>query len=125
MDIAPLEANVGAEVRGVDLAQPLPPETFERLARTLYEHRVLVIRDQSLDEQAYLRFGRQWGTPIPHALDHLRMPGYPELLTVGNTEKKDESDAVRNGAALLALRLCSGPSVYRSSPASHGKDGQL
>ena len=40
------------------------------------------------------------GTPIPHVLDHMRMPGYPELLAVGNTEEKDSSSDIRNGAAL-------------------------
>ena len=35
-----------------------------------------------------------------HVLDHMRMPGYPELMTVGNTEKRDEDPKIRNGAAL-------------------------
>ena len=70
------------------------------LTGALYDHRVIVIRDQKLDEESYLGFGRQWGAPIPHVLDHMRMAGYPELMTVGNTEKRDEDPKIRNGAAL-------------------------
>jgi taurine dioxygenase len=73
---------------------------MRRLADALYRHRVICIRDQRLDEGQYLAFGRQWGAPIPPVLDHMRMPGYPELMTVGNTEKRDEDPKIRNGAAL-------------------------
>lgn len=100
MEIRPLDGAFGAEVHGLDLRSDVPEATLRELADTLYAHRVLVIRDQRLDETSYLEFGRRWGTPIPHALDHLRLRGFPELMAVGNTEKKDESAAVRNGAAL-------------------------
>ena len=98
--ITPLNAAFGAEIRGVDLGAGPDKALMRMLSGALYEHRVIVIRDQKLDEDGYLRFGRQWGTPIPHVLDHMRMPGYPELLTVGNTETRDEDPKIRNGAAL-------------------------
>ena len=98
--ITPLNAAFGAEIRGVDLGAGADDTLMRWLTGALYEHRVIVIRDQSLDKESYLGFGRQWGTPIPHVLDHMRMPGYPELLTVGNTEKRDEDPKIRNGAAL-------------------------
>ena len=98
--ILPLDAAFGAEVRGVDLAAGADEALMRLLTGALYDHRVIVIRDQALDEESYLGFGRQWGAPIPHVLDHMRMPGYPELMTVGNTEKRDEDPKIRNGAAL-------------------------
>ena len=101
MRIEPIAgAPFGAEVRGVDLSGPLDSGQMKDLADALYENRIVVIRDQSLDQDAYLTFGRWWGTPIPHVLDHMRMPGYPELLAVGNTEQKDRKHEIRNGAAL-------------------------
>ena len=100
IEIVPLRAAFGAEVRGVDLGAGADEALMRLLTGALYDHRVIVIKDQRLDEQSYLGFGRQWGEPIPHVLDHMRMPGYPELLTVGNTEKRDEDPKIRNGAAL-------------------------
>jgi alpha-ketoglutarate-dependent taurine dioxygenase len=37
---------------------------------------------------------------IRHVLDYLRMPGYPEMMAIGNTETKDKDEGVRNGAAV-------------------------
>ena len=100
MRITPIEAEFGAEITGIDLTFDVDDAVFRSLTDALYKHKVIVVRDQQLDEESYLAFGRKWGTPIPHVLDHMRMPGYPELLTVGNTEKRDEDPKIRNGAAL-------------------------
>ena len=93
-------AAFGAEIHGLDISQGVSDDTMQMLTQALYEHQVIVIRDQQLDKEQYLRFGRQWGTPIPHVLDHIRMPGYPELMTIGNTEERDKENLIRNGAAL-------------------------
>lgn len=95
-----LDAPFGVEILGLDLARGASAHTMRMLTAALYEHQVVVVRDQCLDRDSYLAFGRQWGTPIAHVLDHMRMPGYPELMTVGNTEKRDEDPKIRNGAAL-------------------------
>ena len=97
--IEPLNANFGAQVSGVDIGNDVDADTLLALSSALYEHMVLVIREQSLTEPRYLGFGRKWGEPIPHVLDHMRMPGYPELMTVGNTEERDKNPLIRNGAA--------------------------
>ena len=73
--ITPLDAVLGAEIRGVDVGTEVDDVLVRTLADALYAHRVIVIRDQRLDEDRYLRFGRRWGTPIPHVLDHMRMDG--------------------------------------------------
>jgi taurine dioxygenase len=101
VEIVPIDgAAHGANAWGVDLNQPLGGDLMKTLADALYEHRVLVIKNQTLDQPTYLDFGAWWGTPIPHVLDHMRMPGYPALLAVGNTEEKDKKVEIRNGAAL-------------------------
>lgn len=111
--ITPLDAVLGAEVHGVDVGAGLDGSLMRVLTDALYTHRVIVIKDQRLDEDRFLRFGRQWGTPIPHMLDHMRMPGYPELMTVGNTETRDEDPKIRNGAALWHT-----DQSYEKTPAS-------
>ena len=100
LSIGPLEgASFGAEAVGIDIAQGLDDEMLKALADAVHEHRLLVIRGQRMTEGRYLEFGRWWGEPIPHVLDHLRMPGYPEMMAIGNYggEWKD-NEAVRNGA---------------------------
>ena len=95
-----LPGNFGVVIHGVDAGQGLDDASFRALTEALYAHRVVVLKDQRFDEASYLAFGRRWGAPIPHVLDHMHMPGYPELMTVGNTEVRDRDAAIRNGAAL-------------------------
>lgn len=100
LQFEPLPGPFGRAVRGVDLAAGVDDDAFRALSRALYEHRVLVLKEQTCDEDAYLAFGRRWGAPIPHVLDHARMPGYPEMLEVGNdTQRGREDDLARNSAA--------------------------
>lgn len=106
-------AAFGAEVRGVDLATDLSDDLMRALTAALYEHRVIVIRDQELDKASYYRFGEQWGAPIPHVLEHMRMVDYPAMMTIGNTEERDKADKIRNGAALWHT-----DQSYEAAPAS-------
>ena len=101
LSITPLEgASFGVEAVGIDIARGLDDEALKALAEAVHEHRLVVVRGQRMTEGQYLEFGRWWGEPIPHVLDHLRMPGYPEMMAIGNYggEWKD-NEAVRNGAA--------------------------
>ena len=112
-EVNKLDANFGAEVFGVDLSGDVTDETIRYLSNALYENQVLVIRNQRLDRDQYLSFGRRWGTPIPHVLDHMRMTDYPEMMTVGNTEQRDKEPQIRNGAALWHT-----DQSYEKNPAS-------
>ena len=98
MRIERLPGSFGVEIAGVDVSKP-DDGTLRAIAEALYAERLVVLRGQNLTKEQYLAFGRRWGRPIPHVLDHLRMAGYPELMAVGNTEAKDAKDEIRNGAA--------------------------
>lgn len=98
--IRPIEgAPFGVEALGIDLERDLTDTLISELADALYEHRVLVVRDQRLEKPAYMHFGQAWGTPIPHVLDHLRDPDFPGMMPVGNVLESQRDDNVRNGAA--------------------------
>ena len=113
LTIEPLDAACGAQVRGVDLTRDLSDSLMRALTQALYDHRVLVIKDQRLDKASYYRFGEQWGDPIAHVLDHMRMKDFPAMMTIGNTEERDKDDTVRNGAALWHT-----DQSYEAEPAS-------
>ncbi len=61
MQILPLHKALGAEVIGVDLRQTLDDATIKALRSAFDEHIVLVIRGQSLDEEAQLRAACYFG----------------------------------------------------------------
>jgi len=113
LTVSRLDAPFGAEVTGLDVgAGPSDPE-MRQLAEALYAHRLLVLRGQQLTLERYLAFGERWGRPHPHALDHLRLPDFPAILPVGNTEAIHRDESVRNGAAFWHT-----DQSYEAEPAS-------
>jgi len=92
-----LDGPFGRSAYGIDLAAGVSNQEFIHLTQNLYAHRVVVLKNQTCGVDDYLRFGRLWGTPIQHVVDTVRMPGYPDLVSVGNIQASD--DIGRNSAA--------------------------
>jgi len=57
----PLSAALGVEIENLDAGQPFDSGTAEDLRRLYREHRLLLLRDQQLDEDAQLRFAELFG----------------------------------------------------------------
>lgn len=68
----PITATLGAEVRGVDLREPLTPEIIAALEAGLLEHGVIFFRDQPIEPQHHLALAQAFGTPVAH-------PAYPTV----------------------------------------------
>jgi len=85
-DIRPVPGPLGAEVRGLSLALPLPPEAIAVLHRALLAHQLLIFQDQSLDDEQYLRFARLWGKLQLHVLDQYRRSAHPEIFWITNLD---------------------------------------
>lgn len=60
MRVMPVSGAVGAEVRGIDIARPLPAATVAALRAALGEHGVLFFRDQQLSEAQHIAFAEQF-----------------------------------------------------------------
>jgi alpha-ketoglutarate-dependent 2,4-dichlorophenoxyacetate dioxygenase len=60
IQIAPL-SPIGAEILGLDLGDDLSVEVFEALRQTILEHGMVLLRDQSLSDEAQLALGRRFG----------------------------------------------------------------
>ena len=61
MDIRHFDATLGAEVRGVDLSQPLDEEAFAEIEAAWHAHAVLIFPDQGLGDAAHIAFTRRFG----------------------------------------------------------------
>jgi len=60
------DRGIGAEVRGVDLRQPVSEELRKQLNADFAKHHVLAIRDQSFTAEQFLNAGRVFGDIMPH-----------------------------------------------------------
>jgi taurine dioxygenase len=83
-DIRPLKPNIGAEVRGVNVKEPLEPAAIETLHQALAEHGVLVFQDQDLTVEQQMAFGRRFGNLSVHPFS-AHLAGHPEVIVLDYT----------------------------------------
>src|SRR5439155_11581045 len=57
----PLHPTLGAELRGVDLTRPVPPEGFAEIEAAFSRHGILVFPDQPVTDEQQLAFSRLFG----------------------------------------------------------------
>lgn len=95
----PFEGGFGVEVTGIDLDSCLAPDVVDALRRTFFEHQFMVIRDQQITAQTFLRFAQRFGRPQPHILAHLRHREVPEVLPLSNIFRDGKPIGVFDGAA--------------------------
>lgn len=85
-----LEPGFGAEIRGLDLSQPIAATDWTALLAAWRRHDVIVFRNQSLTPDAQLAFARRFGhLDLAPKFDTERsdLDGYPELAVVSNVRR--------------------------------------
>jgi taurine dioxygenase len=80
-DIHPIAGAIGAELLGIDLSAPLPPETIAAIRRALLDHLVIFFRDQTLAPDRFLALAKCFGTPIEYPFVK-GIDGFPEIIEV-------------------------------------------
>ena len=89
MELRPLIGALGAEVLDVDISEPLGENMASALRGALWEHQVLVFRDQKLSIAQHKAFARNFGKLNVHPFIYAEsLPGEPEVLRVVK-EKED------------------------------------
>jgi taurine dioxygenase len=88
---------MGAEIAGMDLAQPLPDAAFNEVRDALHRHHVLALRRQDLKPQAFLEFARRFGPPEPHVLDQHHHPRFPDILMLSNVVRDGKPVGLADG----------------------------
>ena len=81
VEFMPLTRHIGAEVRGVDLREPLGDETFRTLHGGLLEHLVLFFREQDITHDQHVAFARRFGDLHIHPSAPC-VDGRPELMKI-------------------------------------------
>src|SRR5713226_2317292 len=59
--VTPLHPHIGAEIRGVDLDRPVPPDVFATIDAAFNRHAVLVFPRQPLGDEQQIAFSRLFG----------------------------------------------------------------
>lgn len=61
--VAPVTKNIGAQISGIDLSQPLSELQAEEISHAINKHLVLFFRGQDLTDEQHLEFASNFGTP--------------------------------------------------------------
>ena len=93
-----LSYALGAEVRGVDLREPLDADTVAHIRRAWLEHQVLVFPEQNVTPEQQLVFSARFATLEEYPLVHYRLPGYPEIFLLSNRDSGGKPSETRNAA---------------------------
>ncbi|HEV8141603.1 MAG TPA: TauD/TfdA family dioxygenase [Methylomirabilota bacterium] len=81
-EIRRLGKQIGIEVRGVDV-KTLDDDGFAVLYRAWLDGNILVVPDQELEIEDFLRYSRRFGVVVPHPSKMTRHPDYPEITLLG------------------------------------------
>jgi len=79
--VEPISPIIGAEISGVDLAEPMGNQTFAEIHDALMEHQVVFFRDQAMSLEQHKAFGRRFGELHIHPAAP-GPEGHPEILVI-------------------------------------------
>ena len=132
VEIRPYSSAIGAEIHGVDLAQPLDNKTWATIHDAFHRHLVLFFRDQELTPGQQVKFSRRFGELVPYPFVQ-GIDGFPELIDV--VKMPDEvrnfgagwhadmsfSDSPPLGAVLYAIEVppVGGDTLFASMSAAY------
>jgi len=78
-------AAIGAEIRGIDLSQPLDDYTFAEIEGIFNEHGVIILRDQKITPEQQVAFSSRFGDcAINHNAADFGIKGNPEIYIISN-----------------------------------------
>ena len=79
----PLAGHIGVQIEGVDISRPLDQPVVRAIQNALDKWKVVFFRDQTLDHESHISFGRQFGDlTYAHPHDDAPPAGFPEIYTV-------------------------------------------
>src|SRR3954451_4775577 len=79
-----LSPALGAEIVGVDLRNPIGDDLKQKFLDVWHQHLVLLLRNQTLDEDAQVRFAEAFGTPAKNTSGRAFSTKHLSVMLVSN-----------------------------------------
>ncbi len=88
LTIKPILPRFGAEISGVDLTAPIPPDVRDEIIAAQDKYGVTVYRNTGLDDEGHIAFSRIFGhlETAPRIKDRRPRHAHPELFDAGNLD---------------------------------------
>jgi taurine dioxygenase len=88
LDIVPLAQTFGAEIKGVNLSEPISGNLARAIVDAFHRYSALAFRGQDLTPAAFSRFSGIFGELDIHHLAEHTFPDYPEVRVLSNLKKE-------------------------------------
>jgi alpha-ketoglutarate-dependent 2,4-dichlorophenoxyacetate dioxygenase len=124
LDLRPLHPLFAAQVCGVDLRERPKPELARAIDAAMDRHAVLVLRDQKIDDDQQMAFGRALGPlePMPAQVDTARQRlKHREMVDISNLEVDGSVLAADDRRRMFNLgnQLWHSDSSFKATPAQY------
>jgi taurine dioxygenase len=107
IEVVPTGAALGAEIRGVDLAEPIDDVTFAAIERAYDEHGVIFFRGQRISPPQQVAFTRRFGAIEFNIFgERWSVPGSPEIVVVSNITEDGRPIGVRRAGENWHSDMC-------------------
>jgi taurine dioxygenase len=93
MKIQP-RSDLGVEVAGFKIQQA-SAQLGSELVSLVHKHKLVVIRDQDFDEQAYVTFARLLGRPQVYLQANYHHPDFPEIFVSSSVQRDGQKFGVK------------------------------
>ena len=94
--VTPAGPVLGAEIGGVDLGNPLAPDTVVAIRTALLQYKVIFFRGQDISHDAHVAFGRYFGELEGHPVLPT-VPGHPMILDIVGVDGMQWTEATIPG----------------------------
>ena len=116
IDVVPTGAALGAEIRGVDLAEPIDDATFAAIDQAYDEHGVIFFRGQIITPPQQVAFTRRFGAIEFNIFgERWSVPGSPEIVVVSNITEDGRPIGVRRAGENWHSDMCYAPRPPRGT----------
>ena len=85
IEVRPLAGALGAEIAGVDIAQPLAGDVVAEIRQALLDHLVIFLRGQRLTPHQQLAFAQRFGEPMAYP----QLKGLPDCPLITPVIKRE------------------------------------
>jgi taurine dioxygenase len=85
-----LAPALGAEILGVDLRDPIDDTLKQKLLDTWHEHLVILLRNQTLEEDFQVRFAETFGPPAKITSGRTFSAKHPSVMLISNIRENGE-----------------------------------
>ena len=116
IEVVPTGAPLGAEIRGINLAEPLGDNVFAVIERAFDEYGVIFFRDQQIDPRQQVAFTRRFGDIDFNIFgERWSVAGSPEIVVVSNVEENGRQIGVKRAGENWHSDMCYAPRPPRGT----------